>query len=88
MNAPTAYRPSWWQLDEGDEINGIEITDTLSHLRSRLHALGDVLASVGHGGMGHATAQNIGHVVQDYCDQLRAFEGEVQRRVRKGLAVD
>lgn len=88
MSTATTYRPSWWQLDEGDEINGIEITDSLSHLRSRLHALGDVLGAASAGNLERPTTQYIGFVLQDYCDQLQAFEGEVQRRVRKGLAVD
>lgn len=48
----------------------------------------DVLSAARPGSLEHPTTQYIGLVLQDYCEQLQAFEGEVQRRARveRGVA--
>ena len=72
----STYVPTWWALRDDGSAN---VPDSLSHLRSRLNALGDVLSAVRVSDLEHGTTHNLGLILQDYAHQIEAFEDRVQR---------
>lgn len=74
------FRPLWWQVYGDGKDDTLGIVDTLSHLRRRIDAIGDVMSSADVSSMAQGSVAGLGEVLMDYAQQIDALSKHIHKR--------